>query len=478
MNIRKKTIILQGAGLLLLSGLAGACSNVEDGFYVNDKSSLRLSISPQNLQSGVSADNARNLSVINAVNGSDKVLVNTQANWKVEVVNDNRPPEHSEWTLYVDEIVNDSTGSYFTFSSSINIQGQREWPSAFKIYVEGGNGEELVPQYLTIRQDASMLVPSKTSFDIFPAGGGSDVINVTASIDWDVKSDAQKTAENPDGWIELVRNGDKVDFAVLPNTGTSIRMSNIRFVDGTGKSMVDINVTQSAAENVFSVSPDQNTISKEAATLTLKVLSDEKWKVECAEAGSNGWLSIGGLNGVPGVIQEVSVGEAGGAGTELQLNIQANPLQSNRTATLLFSREDGVKPVLVRITQAGTEQPALSTPWISGLYEMKGINLYARYFSVYPVEAKGIEITDLTNNRGPVRVADTTTGDVENESGLVYVRLNSNTDYDGLQYRAGNRYEIRAYILTESKEYVSESMQFTVPGSIPSGDDQQLPVVN
>lgn len=71
--------IIAGCGAILL--LAG-CSNVEDGFHVADRSNLTLTVSPLSTMSESGISSSRNLSIINAVNGTDRVAVNTRATGK------------------------------------------------------------------------------------------------------------------------------------------------------------------------------------------------------------------------------------------------------------------------------------------------------------------------------------------------------------------------------------------------------------
>ena len=450
-----------------------------------DRSNLKLSISPQSTQSLGASGSTQNLSIINAVQGKDKVYVECPANWKVEIVGDEKPEEHTEWTLYIEETGKDEKGSYFTFSSSINIKDQREWHNAIKIFVEGLDGEELVPQYLTVRQDRHVLIPTPLSFEIFPAAGGGGSISVEANDDsWSVESTVESITAFPEGWIAIDRSRKSegfVNFTVLPNRGTSVRSGSIRFLDGSGKTVADINISQSGSTNTFDVyfGDEGNLLSQNGGLLSVNVLSDKGWKVECAEAGPNGWLSIEGL----GQNQPSTVGTAGGAGRQLSVNVAPNYNRTSREALLAFIRTEdhaseyggGVVPIYIRLIQSGTQQPALSNPWIEGIFDQKHVNIYARYYSGSDIYDSGIEIRNLTHGSDFIAIPDMF--GAHEDKGLIHVELEAGQDYYGLKYRPGNEYEIRSYIDTPFGRITSPIEWFKAPGIKPSNDDQEYPDV-
>lgn len=469
--------IIAGCGAILL--LTG-CSNVEDGFHVADRSNLTLTVSPLSTinESGISS--SRNLSIINAVNGTDRVTVNTPGNWKVEVVNEEKPDTHTEWTLYIDEIVNDGAESYFTFSSSINIREEREWPNALLIYVEGNDGERLVPQYLTVRQQRNVLVPTPTSFEIFPASGGGGTLTVESSGEWSIESMAEYTVATPEGWITIDRtrkNDGVINFTVLANRGTSVRSSSLQFVDASGKTVAEINISQSESTSTFDVyaAEGSNLISQQGATLAVNVLSDNGWKVECAEAGANGWVGIDIL----GQKQDATIGSNGGTGRQINISVAPNPGQASREALLVFSRtadsatdiQGGVAPIYLRITQSGTKQPALSTPWIAGQYDQKHADIFSRYFSDMEVTARGIEIRK-TGDTEFAQIAD-----MANETGLIHVSLSDSDAYGNFRYEGGTEYEMRSYIYTESGQIATDIVTFKSPGVKPGNSDIDKPSI-
>ena len=482
-----KTSIAAGAAVMIL-GLS-ACSNVEDGYHVADRSNLKLSIRPQSTQAAGGSGNLQNLSIINAITGKDTVYVDCPADWKVEIVPDQKPEEHTEWTLYIEDKGKNAKGSYFTFSSSINIKEDRDWPNAIKVFVEGLDGEELVPQYLTVRQERHRLVLTPTSFEIFPSRGGDGTITVESTdMSWEVESDMEKMEAYPAGWISIDRSGKEngtIKFRVHPNGGTSIRSASIRFLDGSGKIVADIDISQSGSTNTFDVysSKAGNLLSQTGETFTVNVLSDKGWRMECAQAGANGWLSIEGL----GQNQSASVGESGGAGRQITIVAAPNLNQSSREAQIAFIRTDdsatgdqgGVAPIYIKVIQAGTQQPALSKPWLEGEFTQKIANLYALYYSDFEVEDYGIEIRYLTE--GSDFVAISAMGEASPEHGLMHVQLLKDRDYNGLQYIAGTYYEIRSYLVVKvdgaSVRTISSAEEFRSPGVKPTNDDQTDPEV-
>lgn len=459
-----------------------ACSNVEEGFHVADRSNLTLSISPRSTQSEGGSSSTTNLSIIAAVDGKDRVNVNSQANWIVEVVNDGRPADQTEWTLYIDEVVNNGTESYFTFNSTTNTKSQREWPNAFKIYVAGNNGEDLVPQYLTVRQESSVLLPSPTSFEIFPANGSNNnVITVTATRGWSVVSGQEYSEALPDGWISIDRSQQetgKVLFSVMPNRGASVRTGSLQFLDEDGVIVTEINISQSESKDTFDVSISEggNLIPQAGADLTVNVLSDKGWKVTCDQACEGGWISIDGL----GQNQAATTGTAGGAGKQLGLHISASDHEESRVAEIVFSRTEdgatatteGVADIRIKIMQAGRTVPAVSTPWIEGEFNQKVVNIYARYFFDGNCTG-GIEIRNVTEDGEFVSIAD-----MGNEDGLVHIQLTSDGNYDGFTYRAGQEYEMRTYVSSDFSMGWSHSVTFRSPGIKPGNDDLVKPGVN
>ncbi|MDE7419530.1 MAG: hypothetical protein K2N35_04915 [Muribaculaceae bacterium] len=473
-----KTFIAAAAAVMIL-GLA-ACSNVEDGFHVADRSNLKLSISPQSTQSGGTSASTQNLSIINAVNGSDKVYVDCPAIWKVEVLPNSKPEAHSEWTLYIGEIGKDEKGNYFTYTSSINAKEERYWENAIKVFVEGLDGEELVPQYLTVRQGANVLVPNPTSFEIFPASGKGGTINVKASDNsWSVESDVEYMSAFPTGWITIDRSkkdDGTISFDVHANRGTSVRSGNIRFLDGSGKEVAVIDISQLGSNHTFDAYLNSvGLISCDGASLTLNVLTDKRWKVECAEASAEGWLTIEGL----GQNQLPTVGTEGGAGKQISVVVAPNGNQGNRTAKItLSSTEDEVTAIHIPIIQAGTQQPALTTPWLEGICDQKKVDIFARFYSDTEILDSGIEIRYVrgdyaSEDAGFVRVSNR--NENSGNDGIIYVQLSKDEDYSGLEYRAGTNYEIRSYIVTSGSTIYSTVVEFTVPGVKPGNGDQGNP---
>lgn len=479
MMTRIKNSILAAAAVFIM-GFA-ACSNVEDGYHVADHSNLKLSLTPQSTLSLGETGSAKNLSIINAVNGSDKVYVECPANWVVEV-SDNIYPD---WNIYIDKIGEDEKGRYFIYSSSINTNDERDWPNAIKVFVEGLDGEELVPQFLSVRQERSVILPTPASFEIFPASGKSDKIVVKSNDDsWEVASSVESMPAFPGGWISIDRSGKKdgiIVFTVLPNRGTSPRSGSIRFLDATGKTVADVIISQSGSNNTFDVyfSEDGNLISQDGATLSLNVLSDKGWKVECAEAGDNGWLSIEGL----GQSQPSSVGSEGGAGRQISVKVAPNTNRTSREATIAFIRTEdnatenqgGVAPIYLNLIQSGTQQPALSDPWIEGIFDQKHVNIYARYYSGPDIFDSGIEIRNLTLGSDFVAIPDM--DGAQEDKGLIHVVLDAGQEYSGLRYRPGYEYEIQSYIYTPFGKITSHAETFIAPGVKPSNDDQKDPDV-
>lgn len=486
MNINKKTIILQGAGLLMLAGIAGGCSNVEEGFHVADRSNLKLTLSPSNNQAGETVSE-KNLSVIQAVNGMDTVYVDCPANWKVEVINDERPDSHTEWTLYVSEPQENSKGRFFTYISTANIrQEQRNWPNAIKVYVEGHDGEQLVPAYLSVRQHPCVLQLDKDSFEIFPAAGGSGTITVTSNDpQWSVRSGVESTPLLPNGWIEIERTGDKVHFTVLANRGTSVRSGSLQFLDGSGKVVADVNITQSESSVIFdaAIVGGSDLISQYGATLGVNVLSDGRWKVESAQGGDGGWLYVEGL----GETLDATNNLPGGAGRQIGVLVAPNESEYSREATLAFSRIDdaatestgGVAPILIRIVQAGTQQPAFSVIWVGDDYNQHNLEIFGRYFTDSAVTESGFEITNVTKGTGPVDIPNLTGIQGESTySGYIHVMLDYRENYGGLTYEAANEYLIRPYVIVAGvKKYGSTHYPFTAPGKKPGNSDQSKPDV-
>ena len=487
MNINKKTMILQGVALLMLTGFAAGCSNVEEGFHVADGSKLKLTLTPANYQAG-DVVTEKNLSVIHAVNGMDTVYVECPANWKVRVVNDERPDSHSEWTLYISDPQKNERGSFFTYRSTGNIRReQRNWPNAIKVYVEGHDGEELVPAYLSVRQSPSVIQLDQESFEIFPAAGGGGTITVTSNDpSWSVGSNVQNTTLLPNGWIVIERNGNDVNFTVLANHGTSVRSGSIQFFDGSGKIVADVNITQSESTNIFDaalVGSESNLISQNGATLGVNVLSDGRWKVESAQGGSDGWLTIEGI----GEIQNATTNLADGTGRRISVRVAPNNGENSREATLAFSRVDdaatenagGVAPIFIKIVQEGCQQPAFSVIWVGDDYSQHNLEIFGRYFTEATVTGSGFEITNVTKGTGPVKIPNLTGISGESESsGYIHVMLNYKAVYDGLTYEATNEYLIRPYVVVAGEEKYGPTLYpFTAPGIRPDNSTQSKPDV-
>lgn len=485
----KNRIILRAAGLAALCGVVAACTNDEEGFHVADGSDLRLILRPANTQTGQAGGSA-NLSTINAVNGYDTVYVECQAKWKVEV-NDNRPEGQSDWTLYITEQVNNGKTGYFVYRSSVNISGgQRDWTDAIKVSVEGLDGDIIKQESLQVIQNANVVLLNPNYFEIFPAAGGSRTIEVTSSDNsWSVMSNAENA-----GWLTIDRSKkdtgeSQISFTVQPNSTSSLRSTTLEFLDASQKVVATIDISQSASTNTFAVSSDNGDIMPcEGGEFTINVLSDGKWKLQCAEASDNGWLAVEGFeNGGVGYSQPANDDKEGGAGTRLKVTVKANPNELNREATLIFSRvndgatllQGGVEPKFIKITQAGTLQPALSEIWLGDNYDQRHVEIFGRYFFNGSVEESGFEICNITKNSGYVDVKNLTGVEGEqNEKGYIHVRLQNGTPIDALEYRAGNQYSIRPYLIIDGEKKTGQTFyNFTAPGKKPENDDQSKPEV-
>lgn len=453
--------------------LVGSCTNEEPGYHVADKSMLSLSLSPKS----TAGDNKTlNLSIINAVNGLDTVYVETKSLWKVEVNADTRPSDQMDWTLAVTETTNDDKGSYFIFNSSINRSSQREWENAFKVFVEGPNGEELVPKYLTVRQSYSKIYPTPSSFETFTPAGGSKTITVDATEEWSIESDVENNETNPDGWIIIDRSRkseNSVTFTVLANGGTSPRTGVLRFNDSSGKTVVEVNIHQAESSNTFDIGPDRSgryVMPKEGGDLILTVLSDKGWRVNSAQAQSGGMIEIEGVTSEhPGNIDT--------GATEIRVTVSPNMGEASREALIVFSRtadSTTVPSVNVVITQEGTGQPGYSAPWIHNECTQYQALIRARYYSNDVLES-GIEI----RKKGDADFSYFMNIYSGPEMGLTEIELQSNESYsNGFTYRGGNTYEMRHLVVTSTGEYRSSFIEFKAPGAIPGNGDMTHPGVN
>lgn len=468
--IRSKFIFTLGALMAVVAGVS-SCANEEPGYHVADRSTLTLKLDPKSTQG---KPEFVNLSVINAVNGTDTIFVDTKSGWKVEINSDTRPADQLDWTLKVGETVNDGTRSFFTITSSTNRGAQRTWENAFKVYVEGTDGEQLLPVYLTVRQEYSQIYPTPTSFETFSAAGGTGRINVDATGEWSVESYHEYSVSNSEGWITIDRTEKgkgAITFTVLPNRGTSIRSTALRFNDAAGATVAEITISQGASANVFDIGPDRSgrySVGRDGGEVTLTVLSDKGWRADCAQAVAGGWLTV----------EKISTPMAGntqGAGaTPLKVTVTPNTGERQREAWVVFSRtEDSqtVASITVVITQEGTAEPARSEPWVSGVPTQTAVTLCGRYYSDDVTEA-GIEIREEGK---PDFIYMPNQAAADGEKGLVTVNITSADTSHALGYTGGRNYEMRLRVKTKLNTFYSSIVKFTSPGVVPSSGDNPTP---
>lgn len=458
--------------LLLLPALAAAaalpsCSNEEVGYTVDDRSQLKLEVTPEHVhETGVSA--------ITAIGGCDKVFVKTKAtDWKVEI--DPTYRLDTDWYLQIEEV--QTNEGWFTFTSSSNRGTKdRTWTQAFVVYVEDPNGDRILEERVSVWQNFSDIYVSNTSFETFPAEGGGGELTVTSETDFTVECNDEYRDDRVTGWVEVnkeekdANNNTVVSFRVHPNYGTSPRNTALRFYDSTGTSVASVNINQAQSTSVFQVGlhngedkdlSGKYPISKEETELILSVVSDGRWRVTCTQAeGTGAFVTSEQFSTQAKPV--VFAADADGA-SFVRVKVATNTdREEARVATLVFTRADDgdkVNPVNVEIIQAGTAAPSVSAPWVYGFPSSKYAELRARYYSENVTES-WISI----RKAGASSFTAIPAAKVGN--GVIQVALTAHGgDFD---YEAGVEYEMQTVVKTPNGEFASEVSSFVSPEDVPA----------
>ena len=161
-----------------------------------------------------------------------------------------------------------------------------------------------------------------------PATVGSNSIIITSNQNWAAECNQIWCSVSP---ISGFSNG-LVTFTVTENTTTSSRVATITVTAGT--LYQQITVTQQAATEIFDITPSSITFSNVAESKSIVVTSNQNWTA----SSNQSWCSISPVSGINNGSVNVSV--------------QENTSDANRTATITFSSGSIQKQVIV--TQNGT----------------------------------------------------------------------------------------------------------------------------
>lgn len=368
------------------------------------------------------------------------------------------------------------------------------------MYIEDHDGTHLCQRFITVTQKSDRIFPTPSTFAVFSPAGASDKVTVTGSRGWQVVCrDEYSAIDNPDGWVTLERPaktapdniGETVEselrFSIMANPTAQQRVAELVFfyddVDpADGESVFTIELHQGASQHTFDIGPDRAhgyVLGKEGGTVTLNVISDGTWRLDSADAGSTGWISLpAGITGQPNMGGDSPVG----SGEEISVLVHPNGDTYSRHALLVFSRTDSegdrIPPVTVEITQEGSLRPAISTPWISGEYSQRSVSVEARYYWFGDLLGSGIGFREAGSGEF-ARVPNENGGTQSGDGGIRVVITKGVTYENGVEYTGGRDYEFAAYLTLPSGETVwSSPVRFRSPGVIPGNGDQQKPDVN
>jgi len=221
--------------------------------------------------------------------------------------------------------------------------------------------------------------------------GGSDVINFTTNVEWTAETDADWLTLSPTSGSGLP-DAQTINVGAAENTEYNERSATITIsVDGISQA---ISVSQEAAPTpAVSVSPNNIIFAAAGSSEAVSLAANYAWTASV----SADWLSLSATSG-----------NASESAQSLTLTATENEETEERTASVVFTLEDGTTSATLSVVQSGAEVVILegyyseefnsgSTDWVTATKNAT-YTLYDGYFYVTPAE-----VTAGTKYRGDIK---------------------------------------------------------------------------
>ena len=269
-------------------------------------------------------------------------------------------------------------------------------------------GEQLPP----------ITIPDEMLTITSPAESGSKTVAFVATTSWEVEASY--------GWLNIspMRGGAgnmTLTVKMEANTDTTDRSAVISIKAG-GK-VYKINVTQKAAPAIFSIDPDNSTVSSVAGTLAVVITSNGNWSAD----NSSDWVELSAKSG------------KGGKET-ITASYLANEGAESRSAVITFT--SGTLSQTLTITQQGKSfDPTLSLDKTSA-------NVQA---------VAGSFVLNVTSN------SDWSTSDIPAWATLSPAQGKGNKEVT-VSYQSNESYAVRSAVITFTAAGKSQTLTITQQG--------------
>ena len=456
--------------------LAAGCSDNYDLLYKPVGEKLTLTATPA---SDNFSDSNHTLALA-ASPSTTTVTVESNTSWEVKITYNNA--EESQGWCTTSAYSGSGDGA-FDISVLENLVDERK--CTVTVSSVDSHGEALtdgVSSQFNITQNSSNVRLSPSEVEPFTAGDPrSESFSIIANddIEWTLALSYEEQSGGQTSEFMHISNMNGADVSQDDNGGYSgmgnasftltldanrINAARIGFITlQSGVGTYTVEIRQLAAEYTFDVSlDDYRAIPASGGTLQFGVYSPLiGWEVQ----GVPTWVSFSPANG-----------EASGDRITVTATVEPTPTGIDRSATVAFvpqgENADLYPKVDVQIVQSGSEDLAMSAPWLTGDIGQTSLTLRFNYYSMTkPVAAAGIQwkendgnVTDGWQN------AEDTAVVVGSGSGFVTVALT------GL--KAATDYVARGYLVFEdgqTKYGPVSNPPFTTAGTRPGSGDNPTP---